>query len=250
MKNLLNGKVAVVTGGTRGIGYAIVKKFAESGATVILCGSRRETAEKALHQIQTELPGATVEAIWPNLIDKGEVQSAFRQIKEKYGKIDILANNAGISQRTPLSDYTEEEFDKIMDLNVKAVFVCTQVAADIMKENGGGSIISTSSIVSLYGQPSGFAYPASKFAVNGMTRSLARELGKYRIRVNDVAPGIVRTDMVANLPDNVIQPLIDRIPLGRMAEAEDIANAYLYLASDLAAYVSGAVISVDGAVVM
>ena len=118
-----------------------------------------------------------------------------------------------------------------------------------MKANGGGSIINTSSMVSLYGQPSGFAYPASKFAVNGITKSLARELGKDHIRVNAVAPGVVKTDMVAQLPKEVIQPLIDKIPLGRMAEAEDIANAFVYLASDWAAYVTGTVISVDGGVV-
>ena len=249
MKQLLEGKVAIVTGGTRGIGYAIVKKYATEGATVILCGSRQETAEKALRQLQEELPGVKADAIWPVLTNKAEVEAAFSAVKDKYGKIDILVNNAGISQRTPFYEYTEQEYDKIMNLNVKSLFVCSQCAAQIMKAQGGGCIINTSSMVSLYGQPSGFAYPASKFAVNGITKSLARELGKDHIRVNAVAPGVVKTDMVANLPKEVIQPVIDKIPLGRMAEAEDIANAFLYLASDLAVYVSGNVLSVDGGIV-
>lgn len=250
MNGLLKGRIAVVTGGTRGIGLAIVRKYVSEGASVVLCGSREETARKAREEILAEFPDASVEAIWPVLTDMDSVSSAFDEVRRKYGRIDILANNAGISQRTAFLDYTMEEYNQIMDLNVKALFVCTQAAARIMKECGGGVIINTSSVVSIYGQPSGFAYPSSKYAVNGMTKSLARELGPYNIRVNAVAPGVVRTDMVANLPESVIRPVIDRIPLKRMAEADDIANAFLYLASDMAAYVSGAVLSVDGAVVI
>lgn len=140
--------------------------------------------------------------------------------------------------------------DKILDVNIKAVFVCARAAARIMKENGGGCIINTSSVVSIYGQPSGCLYPTSKFAVNGLTKSLARELAKYNIRVNAVAPGVTRTDMVANLPDEMIKPLIARIPIGRMCEPEDIANAYLFLSSELASYITGIVVPVDGAVVI
>ena len=250
MKELLKNKVAVVTGGTRGIGYGIVKRFVEEGASVVLCGSREETATKALAKLQSEIPDANADAIWPVLTDKDAVSNAFNQVHAKYGKIDILVNNAGIAQRTPLLDYTEKEYEDVMNLNVKAVFVCAQAAAAIMKEQGGGVIINTSSVVSLYGQTSGFGYPTSKFAVNGMTKSWARELGKYHIRVNAVAPGVVKTDMVAALPKEIIQPIIDKIPMGRMAEAEDIANAFVYLASDMAAYVSGEILSVDGAVVI
>lgn len=250
MEKLLTNKVAVVTGGTRGIGNAIVRKFLNEGATVILCGSREETATKAVNLLKTEFPQAKVEGIWPRLTDKGAIQKAFTTIKEKYGHLDILVNNAGIAQRTPFTEYTEKEYDSIMDLNVKSIFVCSQVAAEIMKEQGGGVILNTSSVVSLYGQTSGFGYPTSKFAVNGITKSLARELGKYKIRVNAVAPGVVKTDMVAQLPKEIIQPVIDKIPMGRMAEGEDIANAFLYLASDMASYVSGEILSVDGAVVI
>ena len=249
MEKLLNHKVAVVTGGTRGIGYAIVRKFIQEGAVVVLFGSREETAAKALSRLKTEFPDAQADAMWPSLNDREALQEAFLRVKQTYGRLDILVNNAGISQRTPFLEYTEKEYDAIMDLNVKALFTCSQVAASIMKEQGGGVILNTSSVVSLYGQPSGIGYPTSKFAVNGFTKSLARELGKYHIRVNAVAPGVVNTDMVKNLPEHIIQPLVNNIPLGRMAEGEDIANAFLYLASDLASYVTGEVLSVDGGVV-
>ena len=249
MNGLLKGKVAVVTGGTRGIGYAIVKKFLEEGAITILCGSREETAKAALEKIKAEMPDAQVEAIWPALSDRAQMTEAFKAIREKYGRFDILANNAGISQNTPLFNYKDEDFDKIMELNVKALYSCTRAAAEIMQETGG-SIINTSSIVSFNGQASGCGYPASKFAVNGLTKSLSRELGKYNIRVNAVAPGVTRTDMVAVLPEEMIQPIIRNIPMGRMAEPEDIANAFLFLASDMSSYISGAIIPVAGAVVI
>lgn len=250
MKNLLEGKVAVVTGGTRGIGYAIVKKFLQEGAKVVLFGSRESTAQAALEKIKSEMPGAEVGAMSPDLTDSKAVAEAFEAVRQQYGSLDILANNAGISQSTPLENYTDEEFQKILDLNIKAVFVCSQAAARIMKPQGGGAIINTSSVVSLYGQPSGCGYPTTKFAVNGLTKSLARELAKEGIRVNAVAPGITRTDMVANLPEQMIQPLIAKIPIGRMCEPEDIANAFLYLASDMASYVTGVVLPVDGAVII
>ena len=250
MEISLKGKVAVVTGGTRGIGYAIVKKYLEAGASVVLCGSRESTANAALEKIKAEMPDADVSAMAPDLCDSASVEAAFKSVYEKYGRFDILANNAGISQHTLLTQYTDEEVDKILDVNIKAVFVCARAAARIMKENGGGCIINTSSVVSIYGQPSGCLYPTSKFAVNGLTKSLARELAKYNIRVNAVAPGVTRTDMVANLPDEMIKPLIARIPLGRMGEPEDIANAYIFLCSELASYITGIVVPVDGAVVI
>ena len=188
--------------------------------------------------------------MWPDISSMEEVATAFATVKEKFGSLDILANNAGISQNMPLYNYTEKDIDSIIDLNIKAVFVCSQAAARIMKEQGSGVIINTSSVVSLYGQGSGCGYPASKFAVNGFTKSMARELAKDGIRVNAVAPGITKTDMLANLPDAMIQPLIQHIPLKRVGEPEDIANAYLFLASESASYITGVVLPVDGGVII
>lgn len=242
---MLKGKTAVVTGGTRGIGFAIVKKYLENGANVAIAGSRQESVEKALEKLPEYKE--RVMGIWPNICSPEEVAAAFASVKEKFGRIDILANNAGISSRTSLYDYTVEEFSKIVDINLKAVFVCSQAGARIMKEQGGGVIINTSSMVGEYGQPSGCGYPATKFAVNGLTKSLARELAKDQIRVNAVAPGVTKTDMVAALPEEMVARISAGIPLGRVGEPLDIANAYLFLASDLASYVTGITLRVDGA---
>ena len=242
---MLKNKTAAVTGGTRGIGLAIVKKYLENGANVVVMGSRKETVDKALAGL-TEYEGRVM-GLWPDLCDPEAVAEAFASVKERFGSLDILANNAGISSRTSLYDYTVEEFGKILDINVKAVFVCSQAAARIMKEQGGGVIINTSSMVAEYGQPAGCGYPATKFAVNGLTRSLARELAKDHIRVNAVAPGVTRTDMVAALPPEMVERISSGIPLGRVGEPEDIANAFLYLASGQASYVTGVTLRVDGA---
>ena len=242
---MLKGKTAIVTGGTRGIGFAIVKKYLENGANVAIAGSRQESVEKALEKLP-EYEGRIM-GIWPDICSPDEVAEAFASVKEKFGSIDILANNAGLSSRTSLYEYTLEEFTKIMDINVKAVFVCSQAAARIMKEQGGGVIINTSSMVGEYGQPSGCAYPTSKFAVNGLTKSLARELAKDKIRVNAVAPGVTRTDMLSALPQEMVDRISAGIPLGRVGEPLDIANAYLFLASELSSYVTGVTLRVDGA---
>ena len=242
---MLTNKTAAVTGGTRGIGLAIVKKYLENGANVVVMGSRKETVDKALAGL-TEYEGRVM-GLWPDLCDPEAVAEAFASVKERFGSLDILANNAGISSRTSLYDYTVEEFGKILDINVKAVFVCSQAAARIMKEQGGGVIINTSSMVAEYGQPAGCGYPATKFAVNGLTRSLARELAKDQIRVNAVAPGVTKTDMVAALPPEMVERISSGIPLGRVGEPEDIANAFLYLASSQASYVTGVTLRVDGA---
>lgn len=244
---MLKNKVAVVTGGTRGIGYAIVKKYLENGAKVVLFGSREETVTKALASLKEENAEWEVSGAWPNLGDADAVAKEMEAVKEKYGRIDILVNNAGVSDATPIDSYTSEQFSKVMQLNVNAVMNGIMPAVKIMKEQGGGCILNTSSMVSISGQPSGVAYPASKYAVNGLTWSLARELGPSNIRVNAVAPGITKTDMVAALPKQVIEPMINRIPLRRIGEAEDIANAFLFLASDMASYVTGEILSVDGA---
>ncbi|MGM9875240.1 MAG: SDR family NAD(P)-dependent oxidoreductase [Bacilli bacterium] len=244
---MLEGKVAVVTGGTRGIGFATVEKFLENGAKVFLLGSKKESVDNAINTLKNINDNYEVDGDCPNLCDLTSVKKTFSHIIEKYGKIDILVNNAGMSAMDKIYDYKEEDFKKIMDLNVNAVFNCSRAVVDYMKKNGGGVILNTSSMVSIYGQPSGCGYPASKFAVNGLTKSLARELGKDNIRVNAVAPGVTLTDMMKNVPDSVIEPIIQGIPLGRIGTPEDIANAFLFLASDMASYITGVVLSVDGA---
>ena len=243
---LLENKIAIVTGGSRGIGFATVEAFIKEGAGVVLCASRQETADAALDKLKESYPDAAVEGIWPNLSDYSEVKKAFDVVAEKYGRIDILVNNAGVSESTPFADYTEEQFEKVMDLNVKGVFNCSRAVSEHMVAAGSGVILNTSSMVSQYGQPSGIAYPTSKFAVNGFTLSLARELGPKGIRVNAVAPGITYTDMMRSVPKEVIDPMIAQIPLRRMGQPEDIANAFVFLASDMASYISGEVLHVDG----
>ena len=243
---MLKGKTAIVTGGTRGIGFAIVKVFLQNGAKVALFGSRQETVDKALTELKTENPSWEVIGMAPDITDYSAMKNAVDEVAARFGKLDILVNNAGISAREPLAQYDPEAFKKIMDLNVTAVFNGCKAAAEHMREHGG-SIINTSSMVSIYGQPSGVGYPTSKFAVNGMTKSLARELGRSGIRVNAVAPGVTRTDMVAALPADMVERISAPIPLARIGEPEEVANVFLFLASDLSSYVTGTVISVDGA---
>ena len=242
----LKNKVAIITGGSRGIGYATAEKFLSEGAAVVITASSPENAQKAANKLQNAYPSGKVQGIAPNLTSLEDTRKAFAAVKETFGKIDILVNNAGISESTPFESYTEELFDKVNDLNVKGVFNATKAASEYMIGQGSGVILSTSSMVSLTGQPSGFAYPASKFAVNGLTISLARELGPKGIRVNAVAPGITETDMMKAIPKEVIDPMIARIPLRRLGQPEDIANAFLFLASEEASYITGVILSVDG----
>lgn len=242
----LKDQVAIITGGSRGIGFATAEKFIQEGATVVIAASSLDSAQKAVEKLQDKYPAARVSGISPKLSDLESVKAAFAGVIARYGAIDILVNNAGMSDSTPFLSYTGEIFDKVMDLNVKGVFNASRAAAEQMEKQGKGVILSTSSMVSIVGQSVGFSYPASKFAVNGMTISLARELGSKGIRVNAVAPGITETDMMKAVPKEVIDPMVARIPLGRMGQPEDIANAFTFLASDEASYITGVILSVDG----
>lgn len=242
---MLEDKVTIITGGTRGIGFETAKLFLENKAKVIICGSKIESVNKAQENLKKL--GYKVDGYYPNLNNPEEIKAMIKTIIDKYGKIDILINNAGISANKKIEDTTIEEFNKIMNLNVVAAFNMISQVVPYMKKQHDGVILNTSSMVSIYGQPSGVGYPTSKFAINGMTKSLARELGLYNIRVNAVAPGITNTDMVKSLPKEMIEPLIKTIPLGRIGEPRDVANAFLYLASPMASYVTGTILSVDGA---
>lgn len=243
---LLQNKVAIITGGSRGIGYATVQAFLRQGARVALCASRQENADKAVESLKKEFPDADLLGIAPDLADYESVKAAFDGVENTWGRIDILVNNAGVSESTPFTAYTEETFDRVLDLNVKGVYNCARAVCDGMVARHSGVILNTSSMVSISGQPGGVAYPTSKFAVNGFTLSLARELGPQGVRVNAVAPGITETDMMRAVPKEVIDPLIAQIPLRRLGQPEDIANAFVFLASDLASYITGVTLSVDG----
>lgn len=242
----LKDKVAIITGGSRGIGFATADAFLKEGAHVIIGASTPESANKAVAKLKEKYPEATIDGISPDLGSLESVKNAFAMIKNEFGRIDILVNNAGVSESTPFTQYNEELFNKVMDLNVKGVFNATKAASEYMLEQESGVILNTSSMVSIYGQPSGLAYPTSKFAVNGLTVSLARELGPKGIRVNAVAPGITETDMMKAVPKEMIEPLIAQIPLRRLGQPEDIANAFVFLASEEASYITGVVLSVDG----
>ena len=243
---MLEDKVAIITGGTRGIGFATAKKFLENGAKVVIFGTKVESVNEAVEKLKALNNNYDVIGFYPTLTCEAEVQDIYEKIEKKYGKIDILVNNAGISSKTKIEEYTEDEYDQISNLNIKAVFTCSKLVIPYLKKTKG-VILNTSSMVSIYGQTAGVMYPASKFAVNGITKSLSRELAPYGIRVNAVAPGIIETDMVKNLPKEIIEPLIKTIPLGRIGTPEDIANGFLFLASDLASYVTGEILSIDGA---
>lgn len=242
---MLKNKVAIITGGTRGIGFETAKLFLENKAHVVIFGTKEESVNKALNKLK-EI-GLNASGYYPDLNNPEQIKEIIKEIYNKYGHIDILVNNAGISANQKIEDTTSEDFTKIMNLNVNAIFNMISATIPYMKKNEESVILNTSSMVSIYGQPSGVGYPTSKFAVNGLTKSLARELGPYNIRVNAVAPGITNTDMVASLPKEMIEPLIKTIPLGRIGEPQDIANAFLFLASPMASYITGTILSVDGA---
>lgn len=243
----LKDKVVLVSGGTRGIGYAIVQGFLNSGAKVALLGSRKESVERALEKLKAENDAYAVVGYYPDLNKEQEIKEMLEKLtKHFHSSVDILVNNAGVSDAKSIFDYDDEHFSKVMNINVDAMFRLTRLCVPQMKEKGKGAVINTSSMVSLYAQGSGSAYPTSKFAVNGMTKALARELGKDGIRVNAVAPGITATDMVKALDQKIVERMAANIPLQRLGEGEDIADAVLFLASDAAAYITGAVLSVDG----
>jgi len=242
---MLKEKCVIITGSTRGIGYETAKLFLENGAKVALLGSRKETVDNAIRSLKELNQSFEVIGFYPDLTNEEEIRKVFDKVEEEFGKIDCLINNAGLSSSTKLEEYTKEEEDKIIDLNIKAVYLCSKVVVPKLKKTKG-SIINTSSMVSINGQKSGCLYPMSKFAVNGLTKSLALELASFGIRVNAVAPGITETDMVRNLPENMIEPLINSIPLKRMGTPNDIANAFLFLASDMSSYITGEILHVDG----
>ncbi|WP_394582366.1 3-oxoacyl-ACP reductase FabG [Cytobacillus firmus] len=244
----LLGKVAVITGAGQGIGAATAKKFAEEGAKLVLA----DLNEQNLMNRAEEIRKADGEAIYVvcNVADRNEVGQLFEEALVKYGHVDIVINNAGIVQDAQLTNMTESQWDQVIDVNLKGVFNVGQYAAKIMKDQGKGVILNASSVVGIFGNFGQSNYAAAKWGVNGMTKTWAKELGKYGIRVNAIAPGFIETDMTSVLPEKVKDIMKAKSPLNQMGRPEDIANGYAFLASNEARFITGAILSIDGGLVI
>ena len=253
----LRGKVVVITGAGAGIGRATALRFAEEGARI----AAWDVSAKAAAQLESAIKWAGGESHFQavNVTEAGAIESAADAVVDRWDRIDVLINNAGIVRDAqlvkwngggPESIMSEETWDAVIGVNLKGVFLCTRAVVPHMIKAGGGVILCAASVVGLLGNFGQTNYVASKAGVIGMTRTWARELGKHKIRVNAVAPGFIATDMVRAMPEKILQSMIARTPLGRMGTPEDVANAYVWLASDQASFIHGAVISVDGGVVL
>ena len=240
----LQNKVAIITGGADGIGLAAVKRFTEEGAKVVIADFNEEVGVQVEQALKEQ--GADVTFVQVNVADKESATNMVKKTIDVYGKVDILVNNAGITRDASLLKLSEEDFDAVMDVNAKGVFNCTQAVVPVMIEIGGGRIINTSSVTGVYGNYGQTNYAAAKAAVIGMTKTWAKELGRKNITVNAVAPGFARTAMVEKMPPEVLGRMLQVVSLGRIGEPKDIANAYLFLASDEASYITGHTLHVDG----
>ena len=230
----LKNKICIVTGAAQGIGAATCAKFAAEGATVIGCDRRAEMLSDAYERHQVDVT------------DRVAVDMMVAAVLARHGRIDVLVNNAGITKDARLVKMTLQQFDAVIDVNLRGVFHCAQAVADTMIEQGQGVILNASSVVGIYGNFGQTNYAAAKFGVIGFTKTWSRELGPKGIRVNAVAPGFVDTPILATIPDKVLQHMKEQVPLGRLAQPEEIANVYAFLASDEASYINGAVIEVSG----
>ncbi|MEW6178927.1 MAG: 3-oxoacyl-ACP reductase FabG [Chloroflexota bacterium] len=250
----LKDKVCLITGGAAGIGKATAQRFAEEGAIVVICDVNREAGEALVRELGEP---ACFYAV--NVADRGEVQAWVEDVVRRFGRVDVLINNAGITRDALfvkvkdgelVKQMEESAFDQVIDINLKGVFNCAQAVAPFMIRQGGGVIINASSVVGLYGNIGQTNYVATKAGVIGMTKVWARELGRFNVRVNAVAPGFIATEMVQKMPEEILAGMKAKTPLGRLGDPRDIANAYLWLASDEASFVHGATISVDGGIVI
>ncbi len=245
MKKLEN-KIAIITGGADGIGKAAVKRFAEEGASVVIWDMNEPKGIETRDLLVTE--GLMVDFMKVNTSDFVAVEAAAKNVFEKYGQIHILVNNAGITRDSTLKKMTVEQWQSVIDVNLTGVFNCTKCVSEYMVGQNYGRIINTSSVVALYGNFGQTNYVATKAALIGMTKTLAKELGRKGVTVNAVAPGFIATEMVAKMPETVLAGMRDKTPVGRLGKPEEIAAAYLFLASEEAAFINGTVLSVDGGV--
>jgi len=242
----LDNKVAVITGGADGLGRAAALKFASEGATVIIWDMNEEKGLQTVSEIEAAGGIATFAKV--NTASYNEVDTATQNATEKFEKIDILINNAGITRDASIKKMTPEQWQQVIDVNLTGVFNCAKCIGTGMAEKGYGRIVNTSSVVALYGNFGQSNYVATKAGVIGLTKTLAREFGRKGVTVNAVAPGFIATEMVRKMPENVLKAMEEKVPLGRLGKPEEIASAYLFLSSDEAAYINGATISVDGGI--
>lgn len=243
MKRLEN-RVAIITGGTAGIGAATAIKFAQEGATVVVWARNPERGQKMVEEAKAQ--GLVIDFQPVDSSNYDAVVAAAKVVNDKYGKIDILINNAGITNDSTLKKMTVEQWQNVIDINLSGAFYCIKAISPYMLDNGYGRIINTSSVVALYGNFGQTNYVATKAGLIGMTKTLARELGRKGITVNAIAPGFIETDMVAKMPEEVLNGMRAKVPVGRLGQPEDIASGFLYLASEEASYVNGATLSIDG----
>jgi len=240
----LRDKVSIITGAGQGIGRATALKFASEGAKVAVCDINIAAVEDTVREIidsGREAAGFTVD-----VTDKESIARMVTGVMAKWGRIDTLVNNAGIVQDAQFKKMTDEQFERVIDVNLKGVYNCTKAVVDIMLEQNSGVILNASSIVGLYGNFGQTNYAATKFGVIGMVKTWARELGRKGIRANAICPGFIETAILSSIPDKVIKMMEDKVPLGRLGKPEEIANTYAWLASDEASYINGAVIEVSG----
>jgi 3-oxoacyl-(acyl-carrier-protein) reductase len=242
--NLLSGKTALITGCGRGIGKAIALTLARSGADIVINDIDQDTAENLAQEI-SDLDRRTLSCCG-SVGHKADVEAMFSKIKDEFKHLDILVNNAGITRDNMLMKMTDQEWDQVMDVNLKGVFYCTRAATEIMKEQTYGRIVNLTSVTALTGNVGQVNYAATKAGVIGMTKTLARELARYQITVNAVAPGFIDTPMTAAIPEEIKQTIVGGIPLGRAGSPEDVANLVKFLTSDESAYITGQVISCNG----
>ena len=242
MSMRLKDKVAIITGAAKGIGFATAKRFAEEGAKVMIADVNPFAVKAATDLI----PGA--EGYVMNVTDRANIEEAVEKIMQHHGRIDILINNAGITQDARLVKMTEAQFDTVIDVNLKGVFNCTQLVVPHMLEAGKGAVVNASSVVGIYGNFGQTNYSATKFGVIGFTKTWARELGPKGIRVNAVCPGFIATEMVKAMPENILKDIERRSWLGRLGTPEEMANVYLFLASDEASYVNGVALEASGGI--
>ena len=243
MSKRLEGKVAIVTGGAQGIGFATVRKFLDEGAAVALCDVRKEGVDQAVEALAGRGP---VRGHVVDVTRRDQVDAMVASVKEQRGRIDVLVNNAGITLDARLQKMTEDQFDKVVAVNLKGTYNCAQAVIETMIEQGGGVILNASSVVGIYGNYGQSNYAASKFGVIGFAKTWARELGPKGIRCNAVCPGFIATPILKTIPDKVMAQMTERVPMKRLGRPEEVADLYAYLASDEASYINGAVIEVAG----